>query len=85
MKNNQLKEFIFYTTPTGGVKVDVLIQDETVWLTQKRLAELFGVTVSAVNQHLQNAYETNEIKDISTIKKILIVQNEGGREVAEYT
>lgn len=76
-----IKEFVFYTSPEGAIKVDVLVREDTVWLTQKKMAELFGVSVPAINQHLQNAYETQEINDISTIKKILIVQNEGDREV----
>jgi hypothetical protein len=79
--NQELKQFAFYTSPEGTVKIDVLIQDETVWLTQRKMADLFGVSVSAINQHLQNVYETAEIKDFSTIKKFLIVQNEGDRAI----
>ncbi len=80
-KENQLKEFVFYTSPEGTVKVDVLIQDETVWLTQKRMSELFDVSIPTVSEHLQNVYETAELSDISTIRKFLIVQDEGGRDV----
>ena len=76
-----LKQFVFYTSPEGAVTVDVLIQDETVWLTQKRMAELFGVNVRTINEHLQNAYESDELREISTIRKIRTVQKEGKRNV----
>lgn len=78
--SKEIKQFVFYVSPEGAVKIDVLIQDETVWLTQKRMADLFGVSVPTINEHLQNVYETKELQDISTIRKFLIVQDEGGRE-----
>lgn len=80
-KNTGLKEFIFYTSPEGSIKVDVLVHDETVWLTQKRMSDLFDVSVATINEHLQNVYGTAELSDISTIRKFLIVQTEGGRDV----
>jgi hypothetical protein len=79
--SQEMTPFIFYTSPEGAVSIDVLVQEETVWLTQKRMAELFGVSVATINEHLQNIYETKELQDISTIRKFLIVQNEGGRDV----
>jgi hypothetical protein len=51
MENNQL---IFYVTPEGNIKVEVLYEDETFWLSQKRMAVLFGVDVRTVNEHLKN-------------------------------
>jgi hypothetical protein len=51
-------QFLLYTAPDGAVKVDVFIQQETVWLTQKALAELFGVKVPAINKHLKNIFES---------------------------
>ena len=50
-------QFILYTAPDGAVKVEVFFKDETVWLTQKALAELFGVKVPAINKHLKNIFE----------------------------
>jgi len=47
-------EIIFYNTPTGDVKIEVIFNDETFWLTQKRMAELFGVEVPAISKHLAN-------------------------------
>ena len=55
-------QFLLYTAPDGAVKVNVFIQQETVWLTQKALAELFGVKVPAINKHLKNIFETGELQ-----------------------
>ena len=63
------------------MKVEVLCGDETFWLNQKRIAELFGVDVRTINEHLQNIYKTNELNRESTIRKIRIVQKEGSRDV----
>lgn len=75
-------DLIFYNTPTGAVKIEVIYQEETFWLSQKRMAELFGVDVRTVNEHLQNIYKTMELEKEWTIRKIRIVQQEGNREVA---
>ncbi len=60
-------KFLFYTADDGAVKVEVLYKEETVWLTQKALAELFGVRVPAVNKHLKNVFETGELVEDSVI------------------
>ena len=60
-------KFLFYTAEDGAVKVEVLYKEETVWLTQKALAELFGVRVPAVNKHLKNIFETAELVEDSVI------------------
>jgi len=57
----QHNEIIFYATPQGDIKVEVLFNDETFWLNQKKMAELFGVDVRTINEHLQNIYKTNEL------------------------
>jgi hypothetical protein len=74
-------EFLLYAAPDGAVKVRVLFRDETAWLTQKALAELFGVKVPAINKHLTNIFESKELSRSATISKMEIVQPEGGREV----
>ena len=51
-------EIIFYTTPEGITKVEVVFQDETFWLSQRRMAELFDVEVTTINYHLKNIYES---------------------------
>jgi len=75
-------QFLLYTAPDGAVKVEVFFRDETVWLTQKALAELFGVKVPAVNKHLKNIYESGELQREATISKMEIARLEGGRTVA---
>ena len=76
-----LKKFLLYTAPTGEIRVDVLLQDESVWLTQKAIAELFGVVKSTVSEHLTNIFTTNELDETSTVRKIRTVQTEGNRTV----
>jgi hypothetical protein len=84
MKKNKQppqSDIILYTTPEGDVKVEVFFQDETVWLTQKRMAELFGVEVHTINYHLKEIFKSGELEEKSTIRKIRIVQIEGERKV----
>ena len=78
----QSNEIIFYSSPDGDVRVEVFFQEETFWLNQKKMAELFGVDVRTVNEHLQNIYKTNELDKDSTIRNIRIVQKEGNRDVS---
>ncbi len=78
----QESDFLLYTTPGGEVRVDVLFQDETVWLTQKRMSELFGVEVNTINYHIKEILKSNELREDSTIRKFRIVQTEGAREIA---
>jgi hypothetical protein len=74
-------QFLLYTAPDGAVKVEVFFKDETVWLTQKALAELFGVKVPAINKHLKNIFESGELMREATVSKMEMVRAEGGREV----
>ncbi|MGN0222474.1 MAG: virulence RhuM family protein [Muribaculaceae bacterium] len=74
-------QFILYNLPDGEGSVQAYIEGDTIWLTQKAMAQLFDVTISAVNQHLKSIYESNELSTDSTIKKFLIVQQEGARQV----
>jgi hypothetical protein len=87
MKKNQitikdeLTEFLLYTAPDGGVKVEVFLHNENIWLTQDRIAELFGVDRTVITKHLKNIYVEQELTEISTSAKIAQVQKEGMREV----
>ena len=72
---------VLYETDDGKVNVDVLLRDETIWLTQKSMAELFDVNVPAVNKHLNNIYGEGELTENATISKMEIVQKEGNRNV----
>jgi hypothetical protein len=74
-------DFFLYTAPDGAVKVRVLFKDETAWLTQKALAELFGVRVPAIAKHLKNIFDSGELSPEATVSKMEIVQREGDRDV----
>src|SRR5665647_572859 len=74
MKNNQL---IFYSTPQGNVKVEVVFESETFWLSQKRMAELFGVDVRTVNEHLKNIFKTRELNEDSVIRNFRTTAADG--------
>ncbi|MFI3215064.1 MAG: virulence RhuM family protein [Eubacteriales bacterium] len=78
---NKELSFLIYNTPEDDVSVNVVVKDETIWITQKMMSELFGVGIPAVNKHLQNIYEDGELETISTISKMEIVQQEGSRQV----
>lgn len=78
---DQTTEFLLYTAPNGQVKVEVLLSNETLWLTQKRMAELFGVGVPAISKHLENIYESGELQKEATISILETVQQEGSRQV----
>jgi hypothetical protein len=73
---------LFYTTPKGKVRIEVFFQDESFWLTLNRIADLFGTSKQAVSYHFKNIFETRELEREATVKEILTVQAEGGREVS---
>jgi len=77
----QESDFILYTSNDGDVNVEVVLKGETVWLTQKAMAGLFGVKVPAISKHLANIYETGELRKGSTISILETVQKEGDRKV----
>ena len=72
---------ILYTNDNGDVSIQVRYEDGTFWLTQKRMAELFNVNVSTINEHLKSIFSTGELSEEGTIRKFRIVQNEGARQV----
>jgi hypothetical protein len=74
-------EIVLYATPGGDVRVRCLLRDETIWLTQKALADLFGVEVPAISKHLGNIYESKELRPEATVSKMETVRQEGGRRV----
>ena len=80
--NPQHSDIIFYNTPTGDVKIEVIFNDETFWLTQKRMAELFGVESHTITYHLKEIYKTGELEETATARKIRVVQKEGNRDVS---
>ena len=78
---DEFTDFLLYTSPAGDVKVEVILNNETVWLSQKSIAQLFGVNVPAISKHLENIYETGELIKGATISILETVQIEGSREV----
>ena len=74
-------EFLLYQTEDGQTRVQMRVLDETIWLTQKLLAELFQKDVRTINEHIQNVFEEGELEREPTIRKFRIVQLEGSRQV----
>lgn len=70
-------EILLYTGSAGGIRVEVLFEDESFWLTQKRMAELFEVTVPTINEHLKNVFKTGELIEDSVIRKFRITADDG--------
>lgn len=78
-------DFLFYTSPDGEVRVEVFFENETIWLTQKRMAELFGVEPNTITYHLGEVFQSGELTEVSTTRKIRAVQIEGTRQVRRDT
>jgi hypothetical protein len=74
-------QFILYSTPDENISVQAVVKDETLWLTQRAMAELFGCSSDNISQHLKNIFESGELNEISTTEKISVVQKEGKRNV----
>lgn len=80
---NELKElsFLMYTSKEENISVNVVVKDETIWLTQKAMAELFGVGIPAISKHLKNIFDEGELDRFSTVSILEIVQKEGNRNM----
>ncbi len=81
----KVKDFIFYNSEDGSVKVQVLVdtESETIWATQKAMAELFGVNVSGISRHLSNIFSSGELDEKSNLQKMQIANSD--RPVAFYS
>lgn len=82
--SNEISEsgrVLIYQTEKGDTKIDVYFSDDTVWMTQKTIAELYQTTPQNITLHIKNIYQDGELEEISTCKKYLQVQTEGSREV----
>jgi hypothetical protein len=77
----EFNDILLYADANGKVKIDVIYEEESFWLSQKKMAELFDVSVPTINEHLQNIFKTNELAESATIRKFRIVQREGNRNV----
>ena len=80
-KDNNQGEIVIYQTDDGDTKIDVRFVDETVWLTQAQLCELYQTSKSNVSEHIKNIFEEGELEEDSTVRKFRTVQNEGERIV----
>jgi len=78
----QSSRVVLYTTADGKVTVDVFFEAENFWLTQRSIADLFGVQIPAINKHLKNIYASGELEREATISKMEMVQPEGGRQIS---
>lgn len=78
---NSTAEFLIFTKQEGKNTIEVRIEDETVWLTQKLMGVLFEVSVATINEHLANIFKTYEVTEAATIRKFRIVQTEGTRQI----
>ena len=81
-------EYLTYVASVGNQQenIEMRYEDENIWLTQKLMATLYGVSVAAINQHIKKIYEDMELTEESTIKKYLTVQTEGTRQIVkDYT
>ena len=83
MKNNlpERTEFLLYQTEDGQIQIETRMQDETVWLTQEQMTELFGGDKSGISRHLKNIFDEGELQRDATVAKFATVQNEGSRNV----
>ena len=78
--NNEFS-FLIYNTTEENVSINAVVKDETIWLTQKAMAELFDVEVPAISKHLTNIFSEGELQPEATVSKMEIVQTEGSRNV----
>lgn len=81
MHNPITTNLLFYKTPSERAEVAVHFQDDTFWLSQKNMAELFGVEVNTINYHLKGIFKSGELDENSTIRNLRIVRTEGSRQV----
>jgi hypothetical protein len=79
--SNPSSELILYTSPDGSVKIDVILENETVWLTQEQMSKLFGKARTTIVEHIQNIFRERELDENSTCRKFRQVQKEGSRNV----
>ena len=77
----ELKQFVLYTTENGNVKLEIFLEEESLWLSQKMMAELFEIESHTINYHIKEIYSSMELDEIATTRKFRVVQKEGSREV----
>jgi len=79
---NSAAEFLIFTQQSGEKSIEARYEDESIWLTQKLMAQLFDVAVPTINGHLKNIYDQGELRREATVRKFRTVQIEGKREIS---
>ena len=82
MTDHTNQQILIYKTEGGETQIDVQLEQETVWLNQAQMSELFDKDLRTINEHIQNVYKEGELEKTSTIRKSRIVRQEGARKVA---
>lgn len=77
MIRNSTVEFLIFTSQAGEDGIEVRVQDENVWLTQKLISKLFEVTIPTINEHLRNIFSSNELEEVSVIRNFLTTAQDG--------
>lgn len=77
-------DIIFYTSPEGHIRVEVVYEEETFWLSQKRMADLFGVEVNTINYHLKEIFKSGELQEDRVIRKIRITAKDGKKYLTNF-
>lgn len=75
---------IFYNSPKGNIHIEVLYKDETFWMSQRRMSELFGVEIPAISKHLKNIFESNELEEVSVVSKMETTAADGKSYLTTY-
>lgn len=84
-KNISDNQIVFYQSPDGSVNMEVYYAEENIWLTQKKIAELFGCSSDNVSLHLKNIYKSQELSEDATVEEFSVVQDEGKRKIKRKT
>ena len=77
-----MSEILIYQNESGNIKVDVIFEDDSIWLSQAQICEVFGKAKSTISEHIKAIFEEEELNPISTVRNYRTVQKEGNREVA---
>ena len=79
---DNINQFVLYTGDDGDVKLQIFLEDETLWLSQKLIGDLFQVESHTVNYHIKEIYKSGELEELATTRKFRVVQKEGSRDVS---
>ena len=75
----EINQFVLYSTKNGNVKLEIFLEEETLWLSQKMMAELFEVEVNTINYHIKEIFKSGELEEDSVIRKFRITVSDGKR------